>query len=99
MPSTRQLKTKIGISNETKKLLEIEKLLGVDPAGLAPASPLAKGRALLYELRALGSTKSIIETKELLLQGILLLASGGSVVYGLCLWSNYTLKDPALSIA
>jgi len=33
------------------------------------------------------------------LQGILLLASGGSVVYGLCLWSNYTLKDPALSIA
>ena len=50
------IKSQASKNQETKKLLEIEKLLGVDPAGLAPASPLAKGRALLYELRALGST-------------------------------------------
>ena len=83
---------------ETKKLLG-EELFGVDPAGFAPALLLAKGRVLLHELRALGSTRSIIKTKELLLQGILLFASSGSVIYGLYLWLHYTLNEKSLSIA
>jgi hypothetical protein len=92
MASSRQLKTKIrSVGNVgTKKLLEKEKLLGVDPAGFAPALLLAKGRVLLHELRALGSTGFIIETKELLLQGILLFASSGSTVHGLYLYYQYS---------
>jgi hypothetical protein len=56
-------------TQETKKLLMGEKLFGVDPAGLAPASSGANADMLLYALRA-RIHKAIIKQKKLLLQEV-----------------------------
>ena len=95
MAATRQLKTKI---RETKKLLGIEKLLGVDPAGLAPASLGDNTNMLLYAPRARVHTVSIYEKSPLEKRtpfGHPTLARGAMSV----LYPNYTLDDNVLSIA